>query len=75
MNGSTIALLAAVPMIVGPVPADEERTLTMTLCGGGSVTIPLGHDTPPSGSDCHQKACHAGNCRRQFDLKQRLRIA
>lgn len=75
MNGSTIALFAVVPMIVGPVPGDEEKTLTMTQCGGGSVTISLGDDNQEPARDCHQEACHAGNCRKLFDLKQRLSIA
>ncbi len=72
MNGSALALLALVPMITGPLPADDNNTLTMTLCDGGSITISLGGEKKDTAPDCHEKACHAANCRKQFDLKQRL---
>ncbi len=72
MNIAAFALLALVPMMTGPIPTDE-RTLTMNLCNGGSITIPLGEEGEVPMGDCHQQGCHAGNCRKQFDLKQRLR--
>lgn len=71
MNGSALAILAIVPLITGPLPDEGENTLTMTLCGGDSITIPLGDQDEMPASDCHQKACHAGNCRKQLDLKPR----
>ncbi len=59
-----LALAALVPVMVGPLPpAGESRTLTMHLCGGGSITIPLGGRAPAQERDCHPKACHAGTCR------------
>lgn len=64
MNGSGLALLAIVPMVTGPQPADEN-TLTMSLCDGGSITISLGDDDEQPTRDCHQKGCHAGNCRQK----------
>jgi hypothetical protein len=70
MNTPILALIALVPVMIGPLP-EAERSITAQLCSGGSVTIPLGNrDDAPSG-DCLQKACHAGNCRKQFDLAQR----
>ena len=57
-----IALLALVPMITGPLPSNE-KTLTMTLCDGGSITISLGDEDEKPDRDCHQTACHAGTCR------------
>ncbi|WP_298471369.1 hypothetical protein [uncultured Erythrobacter sp.] len=75
MNGSALAILAIVPLVTGPLPSEAEDTLTMTLCDGGSITISLGDEDEMPASDCHQKACHAGNCRKQFDPKQRQEVA
>lgn len=72
MNGSVLALLALVPMLTGPLPTDDQKTLTMTLCDGGSITISVGDGDDQPTHECHKKACHAANCRKQFDLKQRL---
>lgn len=62
MNASAFAALALIPMITGPLPS-EERTLTLAVCNGAAITIDLGDDEGQPGPDCHQKACHAGNCR------------
>jgi hypothetical protein len=58
-----LALAALVPVMVGPLPA-TGTTITAKLCGGGTITIPLGDSHAP-GSDgaCHPKGCHAGTCR------------
>jgi hypothetical protein len=54
-----------VPVMLGPAPAHAETmALTTTLCGGATMTIPLGHrKAPAEGPGCHPKGCHAGNCR------------
>ena len=65
MNGSALAALALVPMITGPLP-HEDSTLTVRTCTGDEVTIPLGKDGDAPDRDCHQKACHAGNCRQKY---------
>ena len=70
MNCAGLAMLALVPMITGPLP-EPENAITAELCGGGTLTIPLGNRDQEPGRDCHQKACHAANCRKQFDLAQR----
>jgi hypothetical protein len=70
MNGCTLALLALIPMITGPLP-EAEKSITAGLCSGGTITIPLGNRDQEPERDCVQKACHAGNCRKQFDLAQR----
>lgn len=62
MNPSILAIAALVPIAIGPLPS-EERTLVMTLCDGGSITIPIGDDDPEGPRNCHQQACHAGSCR------------
>lgn len=62
MSAPWLAVLALVPIAVGPLPS-EPATFAATLCAGGAIEIPLrdGDDGPRG--DCHQKACHAGNCR------------
>lgn len=62
MNSSLLALLALAPMITGPLP-QAERSFTATMCGGGSITIPLGNRDDQPERDCHPKGCHAGTCR------------
>lgn len=62
MSPTPLALIALIPMITGPLPEDE-RTLTLGLCNGGEITIPLGDNAPADKRDCHQQACHAGTCR------------
>lgn len=62
MNLLPLAIAVLGPVMIGPLPA-QEKTLTMHLCGGGTITIPLQKDRPTRGSDCHPKGCHAGTCR------------
>jgi hypothetical protein len=57
-----LALAVLVPVMIGPLPAHAE-TITARLCGGGTITIPMGDDSPPQDSGCHPKGCHAGTCR------------
>jgi hypothetical protein len=62
MTSSIAALLALIPMMTGPLP-EAERTITAAMCGGGTITIPLGNRDDQPKPDCAQKACHAGSCR------------
>ena len=66
MNLSALAWLAAIPMATGPLPSDEPA-LTVALCGGGTLSIPLGKssDGQPPAPPCPQKGCHAGTCRKR----------
>jgi hypothetical protein len=58
-----LALAALVPVMIGPLPA-TETTITAKLCGGGTITIPLGDGNAPDDDGfCHPKGCHAGTCR------------
>jgi hypothetical protein len=59
------ALAALVPVMIGPLPAEPGRTLTMHLCNGGTITIPIGGGNPAQDPDCHPKGCHAGTCRQK----------
>ncbi len=62
--GIIIRLVAIIPMATGPLPMpQEQRTLTMGLCDGGQIVIPLGNEDEKPERDCHQQACHAGTCR------------
>ena len=63
MNLLPLALAALVPVMIGPLPAGPGKTLTMHLCGGGTITIPVGGGKPAPARDCHSKGCHAGTCR------------
>ncbi|MHA7819377.1 MAG: hypothetical protein ACX930_07005 [Erythrobacter sp.] len=56
------AILALVPLAIGPLPQDD-RTLTISLCLGGEIIIPLDGGEKKQDRDCHQQACHAGSCR------------
>jgi hypothetical protein len=56
-----LALAALVPVLIGPLPA-ESAQITAKLCGGGTISIPLGNKQQDK-SDCHPKGCHAGACR------------
>lgn len=59
----SFALASLVPVLIGPLPA-QQQAITAKLCNGGTITIPLGDgDTPADNGNCHPKACHAGNCR------------
>ena len=63
MRPLPFALLALIPVMIGPLPAQAE-TITAKLCNGGTITIPLGDDDAPvQDENCHPKGCHAGSCR------------
>jgi hypothetical protein len=58
-----LSVLALVPVLVGPLPA-QSATITAQLCNGGTITIPLGKESAPADEgQCHPKGCHAGACR------------
>ncbi len=63
-----IILAALIPMATGPLPP-TERTLTMNICGGGEITIPLGDKDGEPKRDCHQQGCHAVTCREKSKLR------
>ena len=64
------AMLALVPLSLNPAPpATGGNSLTAQLCSGATIEIPIKREKEPAPS-CPGKACHAGNCRRKFDLAQ-----
>jgi hypothetical protein len=70
------ALLALVPVLIGP-PPQQPTAMIVELCNGGTVTIPLGDDAPTPDRNCHPKGCHAGTCRddRNRDQSRRTQNA
>lgn len=67
MNGAALAFAALVPLATGPAPQEPE-TLSVALCGGGTISIPLGDGEGPE-RDCDPKACHAATCREKTKEK------
>lgn len=65
------ALCALIPALVGPAPA-QARSLTATLCNGGTISIPLDQPPPPPGSTpCCAKGCQGSSCsRKRIDRTQ-----
>ncbi|MFN9632922.1 MAG: hypothetical protein ACK554_05465 [Erythrobacteraceae bacterium] len=66
MSALPVALAALLPVMIGPLPA-QSTAITAKLCGGGTITIPLGDDTPAQDNPCHPKGCHAGTCREKSE--------
>jgi hypothetical protein len=69
MNPLPLALAALLPVMIGPLPPPPGQTLTMQLCNGGTITIPVGSDKPAPERDCHPKGWHAGTCRERDEAK------
>ncbi len=59
----SLAVLALVPAMIGPLPAERPGTLTAVLCNGGTIAIRLGDEVPADPRDCQPQGCHAGTCR------------
>ena len=66
MTGDLLALLALVPIMAGPLPAEDD-SVTAQLCGGGTISIPIKRDGNAPKPDPCSKACHAGTCRKRSD--------
>jgi len=61
-----LALAALVPAAANPALLVRGEALDVTLCGGGSVSIPLENPLPGSnGAACCAKGCHAGEQRKR----------
>lgn len=67
------ALAALVPAMTGPVAAETGGEMTIRLCNGGMVSIPL-DDAPSapgeSNTPCCAKGCHSGQSRKKLDRAQ-----
>ena len=58
---AALSALALMPAMTGVPPGSAaERTITVALCTGGALTIPVGPARPDSGvTPCCAKGCHA----------------
>ncbi len=57
------AITALVPVLIGPLPVDSQ-SMTVPLCNGGTITIPLDDgEAPMDNRQCHPSGCHAGTSR------------
>lgn len=60
----TLSILAVFSLATGPIPmgdGESPATLTLGLCNGGEITIPIGDDKGEDPRDCHSMACHAAS--------------
>lgn len=69
---AVFAAAALVPAMAAPQPrAADGGSITVTLCEGGSMVIPLGRAPVQEGSTpCCAKGCHSDQKRKRFDSKQ-----
>lgn len=71
MNSSVYAVLALLPVMLGPLPQSEGGSLLVELCSGGTLAIDLGQGEDDLPSPCPAKGCHAGECRKGSANKSR----
>ena len=66
------ALAALAPAALGSGPVTGPGALTLSLCDGGSITLPFGgdQDAPGDDGDGCAKGCHAGCSRKRIDRAQ-----
>lgn len=62
-----LALVALVPAMTGPIAAQQGAAI-VALCGGGSISIPLGGAPAPGDGNapCCAKGCHSGQSRKRL---------
>lgn len=72
-SATLLALIALAPVAFGAAAAPRKAELSLALCNGGSVTVPIGggQETPSEGNSpgC-AKACHSGCSRKRTDRAQ-----
>ena len=72
MNLSALALLALLPVVIGPLPP-SAATMRIVICSDLSsrtIEIPIPGEEPITPDPCPAKACHAPCTRKQFDRSQ-----
>ena len=72
MNAPVLMLAAAslVPAMTGPVTADLQSRIMISLCSGASVPLELPAVPGKNGTACCQKGCHSGSSRKRLDRAQ-----
>lgn len=62
----SLALVAMVPAAANPSIVSGMERVTVSLCQGGSITLPGGQQLPGSdGKACCNKGCHGGDKRKR----------
>jgi hypothetical protein len=59
MKGATALALAALALLASGPLAPAERTITIALCSGGAIDVPVGDGERDDRRDCAKTACHA----------------
>ena len=71
MNSALLGVIALVPAMLGPLPqAGGDTSLTLRLCNGGAITIPVPQKDREEPAPCHAKVRHAECSRKRFDPSQ-----
>jgi len=67
-----LALGALAPAALGSAASATRDEMTLALCSGGSLTIPIGggQNAPDEDGDGCAKGCHAGCSRKRIDRAQ-----
>jgi hypothetical protein len=65
------SVLALFPAMAGPLEA-EARGVAVPLCGGSSISLPMGPEGPPGPPQgpCCAKGCKNGSSRKRLDRSQ-----
>ena len=63
------AMAALIPAMTAPAEGTPRSpiagAIAVALCGGDSVTLPLGNGTPPATPPCCAKGCRTGDRRKR----------
>ena len=73
MTAATLlAAIALLPAMTGPLGGAEQRSLDVSLCAGGTVSLPLEESPAPRDgtAPCCAKGCHSSSSRKRLDRAQ-----
>lgn len=57
---ASLAAVALLPAMTGVPPGTAPQALTLALCNGGTITLPLGRNAPASAATpCCAKGCRS----------------
>lgn len=66
-----LAAIALVPAMTGVPQDDAPRAISVALCGGGVLSIPIDGETPARGiAPCCAKGCRSSRRKRGIDQAQ-----
>jgi len=69
---AVLAALSLISLMTGSARVQPGRAVTVSLCGGGAISIPLDNAPEPDRRDsaCCAAACHSGHSRKKLDRAQ-----